>query len=77
MHFCDFEAKTASELEDHAIESHEQCACVARKFKEPKSESIKTLENVPISDWILTPEEITNFGVDWKFHLEILKILKG
>ena len=40
--FCDFDAKTVSELEDNAIEVHEQCAHIARKFKELNSEAIKT-----------------------------------
>ena len=70
-------SQTVSELEDHAIEVHEQYAQIVRKFNEHNYESIKMLENVPVWDWILTPEEVTHFGVDWKIHLELLNILEN
>ena len=73
--FCVFVAKTESEIEEHAVDVHEQFAEITRKFNEHNSESIKMLEDVARIDWILTPEEISHFGVDWKIHLEILKIL--
>ena len=48
---------------------------LAQKFREQNHEFVKLLENVPESDLILLPEEITNLGVDWKAHFEILEIL--
>ena len=72
---CTFIANTVSDIEEHAIESHEQCAEIFRRFNEQNSGSIKMLEDVPSCDWILTPEEITHFGVDWKMLQEFIKIL--
>ena len=74
--YCDYSAKSEAELGDHTTEAHqEQFMKIAKKFEEHKSGFAKLLENVPECEWILTPEEITHFGVDWKIHLEILEIL--
>lgn len=73
--FCDFVAKNESAVEEHALENHEQFAKIQRKFDEQNSESIRMLGGLSRCDWVLTPEEITHLGVDWKTHLEILEIL--
>ena len=73
--FCDFVAKAEDQLENHAMELHkEQLMKIANKFHKHNFEVVKLLENVPKCDLIFTPEEITQLGVDWKIHLEILEI---
>ena len=73
--FCDFVAKTESDIKEHALKNHEKFAKIHRRFIEQNVESIRMLEGLSRCDWILTPEEITHFSVDWKIHLELLKIL--
>ena len=74
--YCVFVANSRSELEEHAMKDHfEQLGKLAKKFLEYNAESLKLLENVPECEFILTPEEITHLGVDWKIHLEILEII--
>ena len=73
---CDFVANLRSETEKHVLKEHsDQVEQVSKKFLEYNSESLKMLENISESEYILTPEEITHSGVDWKIHLEILEIL--
>ena len=61
-------------MEDHVVEFHsDQVGELIKKFQDHNSDSIKLLENVPESEYIFTPEEITHFSVDWRIHLEILK----
>ena len=73
--YCDH-AQTRNKSIDHVIEVHnDQVGDLVRKFQDHNSESIKLLENVPESEYIFTPDEITHFSVDWKIHLEILKTM--
>jgi hypothetical protein len=44
-------------------------------FNRNNSDSIKFLEDIPESDWVFTPEEITQLGIDWKLYLEIFEII--
>ena len=65
-------------LEKHAKEEHiTELTKVEEKFNEYEEESRKIMEDVPESDYILTPEEITILGIDWKIHLEVLGILSN
>ena len=62
---CDFLAKGDDQLEIHAMEVHkEQVMQLAKKCHEHNNEVVKLLENVPKCELILTPEEITQLGVD-------------
>ena len=74
--YCDYGAKSRNELEDHALEKHnDQVGELVTKFQGHNIESVKLLEGVPEDEYILTPEEITHLSIDWKMQLEILKIL--
>ena len=58
------------------MEAHNyQVGDLVRKFQDHNLESIKLLEDVPESEYIFTPEEITHIKVDWKIHFEILKTM--
>ena len=46
------------------LEHHEEVKKIQKIFHENNSESQNLLENVPESEFILTPDEITHFGVD-------------
>ena len=73
---CGKELASEAELEKHVVEEHvEEHSKITKLLQEHNAASICLLENVPESELILTPEEITQFGVDWKLHLEILEIL--
>ena len=64
-------------MQEHVdLEHHKEVKKIQAIFHEHNSESIKLLENVPESDFILTPEEITHLGVDWRTHLQIMEILQ-
>ena len=65
-----------SKQEEHAREvHHEELSQVAKMFQDQNMESQKLLQNVTESEYILTPEEITQFGVDWEIHLKVCEIL--
>ena len=64
-------------LEAHArTEHHEELSKVAEMFEDQNIESKRMLKSVPESEYILTPEEITHFWVDWEIHLRVCEILK-
>ena len=66
----------SNKQEEHAREvHHEELSQVAKIFEDQNVESQKLLENVTESEYILTPEEITHFGVDWEIHLKVCDIL--
>ena len=75
--YCELVFNLKCEVGEHIKEKHlEQLEKVDQMFLEHNSESLRLLANVPESEFILTPEEITHLGVDWNIHLEILQILK-
>ena len=70
--FCDHKAKNQDELKCHITEAHREVLTkLARILPNLNSDSIKLLEETPTSDWILTPEEITQLGIDWNIYFEI------
>ena len=73
---CHHVTDSVTNLEQHTRRDHlEQLAQVERMFHEDNTETMRMLESVPESEFILTPEEITHFGLDWKTHLKICEIL--
>ena len=74
---CGKLVQSVNKLEEHARTEHEEeLSKVARMFEDQNVESRELLKNVPESEYILTPEEITHFGVDWEIHLKVCQILK-
>ena len=74
---CNYKTGLNCEMQKHVeLEHHEEVKKIQKIFHENNSESLNLLENVPESEFILTPEEITHFGVDWKTHLKIMEILQ-
>ena len=71
---CDFVAKAEDQLENRAMEVYKELMKLANKVHVHNDEVVKLLENVPYYELILTQEEITQLGIDWKIHLEILEI---
>ena len=66
-----------NKLEIHTSTAHhEELSIVAKMFEDQNVESQRLLKRVPESEYILTPEEITHFGIDWEIHLKVCKILK-
>ena len=62
---CDYKTSLNCEMQKHVeLEHLEEVKKVHAIFHEHNAESLKLLENVPESDFILTPEEITHLGVD-------------
>lgn len=75
---CEKVFESKSEVEDHAVTEHlEEHSKIASLFNEHNSASLRLLENVAEQDFILTPEEITQLGVDWDIHFKILEIIKA
>ena len=75
--YCDQVAKSRNDMEDHVMETHlDRVGKLVRKFEAQNSVSQKLLADVPESEYIFTPEEITHLSVDWKIHMEILKIME-
>merc|ERR1712192_186624 len=75
--YCEVKTKSRNEMEDHTVDAHhDRVGKLVQKFQDQNLESSKLLENVPECDLIFTSEEITHLAVDWKIHLEILKIIE-
>ena len=72
---CNHKAKAQDQLESHVVKVHSEVLTkLARIFPNLNSDSIKLLEDTPSSEWILTPEEISQLGIDWEIYLEIFEI---
>ena len=71
---CDRVFKSKNKLEEHNVDEHlEVHRKVSMMFQEHNKASCDLLKDIPESEIILTPEEITQFGVNWKIHLEIIE----
>eukprot|EP00091_Calanus_sinicus_P010597 TRINITY_DN24520_c0_g1_i1.p1 TRINITY_DN24520_c0_g1~~TRINITY_DN24520_c0_g1_i1.p1 ORF type:complete len:110 (-),score=24.02 TRINITY_DN24520_c0_g1_i1:111-440(-) len=69
---CIHKTDSENQLKSHVLEVHsEVIAKLAKILPNLNSNSTKLLEGTPTSEWILTPEEITQLGIDWRIYPEI------
>ena len=69
---CSHKTDSESQLRSHVLEVHsEVIAKLAKTLPTLNASSTKLLEDIPSSEWIFTPEEITQLGIDWRIYLEI------
>ena len=69
---CNQKTDSQDQLRSHVTKVHsEVLARLARILPTLNEESTKLLDDISTSEWILTPEEITQLGIDWKIYLEI------
>ena len=69
---CSHKADSQNQLRSHVMEVHSEVITkLATILPNLNADSTKLLEDTPTSEWILTPEEITQIGIDWRIYLVI------
>ena len=59
---------------DIVFKNHE---LIEQKIKELNHEARELLKNVPVDEQILTPEEVTTFGLDCREVEELIEFIKN